>query len=117
MYPRTVYEMTKADHKALLDAMKSVPVMMIGGMSPRSQQENANDAWAALGKKMGFDYMTVQPASGKGELFFTAVPSENEVQRGERMAREAEEHKREEIKRLEAEVAEAQAKLAKILAE
>jgi hypothetical protein len=33
-------------------------------------QENANDAWVALGQEMGFDGMTVRPAGH--ELEFTA---------------------------------------------
>jgi len=65
------YEMTQEDLDALLNAMKPVPYMIIGGVAPRSQQENANAAWKALGEKMGFDYMTVRP-NGKGDRFFTA---------------------------------------------
>ena len=65
------YEMTQEDLDALLNAMKPVPYMIIGGVAPRSQQENANDAWKALGEKMGFDYMTVRP-NVKGYRFFTA---------------------------------------------
>lgn len=114
MYPRTEYEMTQEDLEAILKACQPVPYMVMGGMAPRSQQENANAAWAALGEKMGFDSMTVQP-SRKGDRFFTAVPSETEQHRTERLAREAEEKKRAEVKRLEAEIAEAQAKLTAIL--
>ena len=65
------YEMTQEDLDVLLNAMKPVPYMIVGGVVPRSQQENANDAWKALGEKMGFDYMTVRP-NGKGDRFFTA---------------------------------------------
>ena len=111
MYPKTNYEMTQADCDALLEAMKPVPYMVVGGVVPRSPQENANAAWAALGKKMGFNYMTVRPIAGKGMLHFSAVPSENETQRAERIQREEEEKKRADVVRLEAEVAEAQAKL------
>jgi hypothetical protein len=116
MYPRTNYEMTQEDLDTILDACKSVPMIMlhIGG-GPSSPQENANRAWGALGQKMGFDYMTVQPIEGKGNRFFTAVPSENDAQRIERIARETEEKQRAEVKRLEAVVAEAQAKLAELL--
>jgi hypothetical protein len=59
MYPRTEYEMTEADLADLLARMKPVVAMMIGGSMPSSQQQNANDAWEALGLKMGFD--TVKP--------------------------------------------------------
>ncbi len=78
MLPHTEYEMTEADMEALLDAGKSTPVMMIGGTTGSSPQENANRAWAALGDKMGFDSMTVRPTSGKGHRFFTAVPNETQ---------------------------------------
>lgn len=68
------YEMTQEDLDVLLNAMKPVPYMIIGGAAPRSQQENANNAWKALGEKMGFDYMTARP-NGKGDRFFTARSS------------------------------------------
>jgi predicted TIM-barrel fold metal-dependent hydrolase len=55
--------------------MKPVPYMIIGGYAPRSRQENANDAWEALGREMGFKHMTVRP-NGKGDRFFSAEPSE-----------------------------------------
>lgn len=112
MYPRTEYEMTQADCDGLLAAMSPVAAMMIGGYAPRSQQENANDAWAALGKKMGFDHMTVQPIAGKGMQHFSAVPSENETQRTERLAKEAEAKRQQEIAKLEAEISERVKRLA-----
>lgn len=94
MYPRTNYEMTQADCDELLAACKSTPVMfMSGGQSMGgSPQENANRAWQTLGEKMGFDYMTVAPIAGKGVKFFSAVPSENETQRDERIASNATAH-------------------------
>lgn len=112
MYPRTNYEMTEADFEALMNASKSMPVMMIGGYASASPQENANRAWAALGEKMGFDYMTVQPIQGKGSRFFTAVPSETDQQRSERLAHEKEEARKAEIARLTAGIADFQRKLA-----
>lgn len=74
---RTEYEMTEADLSELLAAMKPVPLMYLSGGMPigRSQQENANDAWEKLGKRMRFDHMTVEPSS-KGHRFFTAVATE-----------------------------------------
>ena len=69
-------EMTEAQLKALLDACKPVPYMVFGGVPPRSPQENANSAWAALGRTLGFKPMTVQPVAGKGQRFFTAEPAE-----------------------------------------
>ena len=83
-YPRIEYEMSQADCDRLLSAMKPVPYMIIGGVEPRSQQDNANAAWSELGNKMGFDYNTVQPVAGKGMLFFTAVPTETPEARAER---------------------------------
>ena len=115
MYPRTNYEMTQADCDQLLAAMRPVPMIMLHIVGGSSQQENANAAWRALGAKMGFEWDTVQPIDGKGTLFFSAVPSENETQRIEREAREREEKQRAEVTRLEAVVAEAQAKLAELL--
>lgn len=79
MYPRTEFEMTEQDLKELLEACKPTPVMFLTGGTPMydTPQENANRAWAALGKKMGFNSDTVEPA-GKGQRFFTAVPCQVE---------------------------------------
>jgi len=65
------YEMTEEDLNAILDACKPVPYMVFGGRAPRSPQENTNDAWKVLGKRMGFDHMTVKP-TGRGNRFFYA---------------------------------------------
>ena len=112
MYPRTNYEMTQADLDTLLSAMQPVPCMMIGSIPPRSQQENANAAWAALGAKMGFDSTTVQPIPGKGSRFFSAVPSETDLQRAERLTREAEEKRLRELADVDAQIEALQAKRA-----
>ena len=69
---RKQFEMSEADLEKLLDAMKPVPYMVIGGIPPRSQQENANAAWAELGRRMGFDPMSVRPVSGQSQRVFTA---------------------------------------------
>jgi hypothetical protein len=112
MYQRTEYEMTEDDLKAILAACKPVPVMMIGdSVAHRSPQENANRAWARLGEKMGFDHMTVRPVQGKGQRFFSAVPSETAEARAEREMREAEEQRQRDIARLKEEIAERQARL------
>ena len=116
MYPRTEYEMTEADRETLLAAMKVVPYMIIDGHAPRSQQDNANDAWAVLGLKMGFDAMTVRPISGKGDRWFSAVPSETESAKAERLAREAAAKWLAEIDQLTKEIAERQTRLAAIAA-
>ena len=115
MYPRTNYEMTTDDLSALLAAMKPVPYIVIGGRPPRSQQDNANEAWAALGEKMGFDSMTVQPIPGKGDRFFSAVPSETDIQRSERLTREAEEKRLRELGEIEAKLSALQARRNQLL--
>lgn len=111
MYPRTEYEMTETDLKALLEACKSSPLMMIGSYTAPSTQERANAAWATLGKKMGFDGDTVRPIQGKGNRFFTAIPSETETARSERLTREAEEKRQSEIVRLAGEISDRQNQL------
>lgn len=65
------YEMSEEDYKQLLEACKAVPYMVVGGIPPTSPQENANRAWQALGKKMGFIWDT---ATGTGGRTFTAEP-------------------------------------------
>lgn len=113
MYPRTNYEMTQAQLDAILDACKPTPVMFLSGGTPMggSPQENANAAWERLGKEMGFDHMTVQPVSSKGNRFFTAVPSETESQREERIARQIEENRLADIESAKGELARAQQRL------
>jgi hypothetical protein len=66
--------MAEADLQQILDACKPVLYMVIGGIEPRSPQENANAAWAELGTRMGFHAMSVRPIAGKGMRFFTAEP-------------------------------------------
>lgn len=111
MYPRTEYEMTEEDLATLLAAFKPVPMIMVGGEYPPSQQENANRAWAALGKKMGFDFMTVRPYEGKGQRSFTAVPSETEEAKAERVAAVERERDLAEISTLETEITAKQIRL------
>ena len=73
---RKEFELTDEELKELLDASKPVPYMIIGGVIPRSPQENANDAWQRLGAKRGFRFLTVKPIAGKGMKFFTAEVEE-----------------------------------------
>lgn len=68
---RKEFEMSQEQYDRLIDACKPVPYLIAGGTSPRSPQENANDAWAELGRELGFEYMTVE-GSRKGDRFFTA---------------------------------------------
>ena len=69
---RKEFTMSKLQLDTLLDACKPVPYMVVGGVMPRSPQENANAAWARLGSEMGFDAMSVRPVPGKGMESFTA---------------------------------------------
>ena len=114
-YPRREYEMSESDLQTLLAACRPVVVMMVGGTAPSSPQENANRAWAALGEKMGFDSMTVQPVAGKGNRFFTAVPSETPEARVERKAREAAERRATRAEELRVEIAECERELESIM--
>ena len=70
------YEMTQEHLDTLMDACKSTPAMFLSGGQPMAgtPQENANMAWASLGREMGFKHMTVRP-NGKGDRFFTADPA------------------------------------------
>lgn len=68
---RCEYEMSDEQYKALLEAFKPTPVILIGGIEPMSAQRRANIAWQKLGAEIGFRWETVQPC-GKGDKFFTA---------------------------------------------
>lgn len=73
---RKEFEMSEEQKAKIMDACKPVPYIIVNGTAPRSQQENANDAWEALGLELGFRHMTVQPVRGKGDRFFTAEVAE-----------------------------------------
>jgi len=113
MNPRVEYEMTQEDLSELMNACKPTPCMMIGGHTSTTPQENANLAWAKLGKKMGFDSMSVRP-SDRGKRFFTAVPSETESQRTFRLQKEDEEKREIRKTQLISEIAEKQVELNKL---
>ena len=70
---RKTFTMTKAQMDRLLESMKSRPLIMLQCGMPPSQQSRANDAWAILGREMGFDGMTVRP-TGNDPLVFSAEP-------------------------------------------
>jgi hypothetical protein len=114
MYPRTQYEMTQDDLGKLLAAMRSVPMIMLQCGTPPSQQENANAAWARLGIQMGFDPMTVQP-TGKGDKFFTAIPSETPLHKQEREQREKKLKREQELQSLTERITELQQQRDKLL--
>lgn len=73
---RKNFTMNAQQHAKLLEAMQPVPAMWIGG-PPRSVQQNANDAWCALGREMGFDGMSVRPIAGGSEYEFSAEETPN----------------------------------------
>ena len=82
---RKEFEMSGEQLDKILDAGKPTPVMAIGdpGGGPPipiggNPQENANRAWQALGREMGFAYMSVKPVEGKDEKFFTAEVVDND---------------------------------------
>jgi len=84
MSQRKAFEMSQEDLDKILDACNPVPYMVIGGYEPKSPQENANIAWEALGQKMGFDYLTVEPdTQGRGNRFFTAITIDKEEKHNE----------------------------------
>lgn len=74
MLERREFEMSPDDLKGLLEACRSVPLIALQCGMPSSPQENTNRAWRALGERMGFDGMTVEPST-KGQRFFTAIPA------------------------------------------
>ena len=111
IYAPVEYEMSNQDLEAILEACKPTPVMMIGNYSPPSPQENANNAWRKLGEQMGFDHLTVRPVHGKGQRFFTAIPSETPEARAERVAREKEERRKLDLQIAEHELRMAQEKV------
>lgn len=72
---RQRFEMTQAQLDSILAASEPVRYMVFGCLEPRSPQQNANDAWCALGREMGFDGMTVEPTN-EGDRIFTAEIAE-----------------------------------------
>jgi hypothetical protein len=80
---RKEFEMTEDDLNTLFEAMKPQPLMYLSGGIPMGvdPQTRANDAWIALGKRLGFDGMTVKP-TGKGDRFFTAEITEEKAMEG-----------------------------------
>lgn len=72
---RKEYEMTQDEMKKLLEACKPTPMIMLQCGNPPTQQETANGAWQELAKEKGFIWDTVEPVSGKSNLFFTAETS------------------------------------------
>jgi hypothetical protein len=82
MAERQHYTMTQADYDELIEkiaAARKVSGMFLSGGQPLGDvQATANDAWCALGKRMGFEGMSVEPAGSP--LTFTAIPIEAKPQ-------------------------------------
>ena len=69
---RKEFEMDDKQLKRILAACKPVPYLVIGGVEPRTPQENANAAWAEIGRELGFEPLTVKAIEGKEMKFITA---------------------------------------------
>jgi predicted TIM-barrel fold metal-dependent hydrolase len=67
---RKEFTMTDEQYNKIIEACKPTMCIMIGGYTPPTPQENANRAWEALGKELGFNHWTVRP--GKEKKSFTA---------------------------------------------
>ena len=72
---RKRFELPEAQFVELLEASKSTPAMYLPVGIPMfdSQRENAMRVRDRLGKEMGFEPFSVEPASGEPQRVFTAV--------------------------------------------
>lgn len=68
------FEMTDEQFERLKQASRPVAMIALQCGSPRSPQENANDAWRALGEEMGFRWDTARPYPSDDPKVFTAEP-------------------------------------------
>lgn len=71
---RADFMLSEEELAELLDASKPTPVMYLSGgasMYP-SPQENVNRVWIKLGKRLGFEPITVRRIEGKDQHWFTA---------------------------------------------
>ena len=69
---RKNFQLTVGELKELMEACRPVPYIIIGGIAPRSPQENANNAWKRLSARHGFIWDSVRPIPGKGQDCFSA---------------------------------------------
>jgi molybdopterin biosynthesis enzyme len=78
MSERQNYTMTPDDFEKLIStieaARKTSGMWLSGGQPMSSVQEAANGAWCELGRRMGFNGMTVRP--GESRFQFSAVPED-----------------------------------------
>jgi len=68
------YEMSFKQLNELKARAQPIPIGCIGGQTFTSRQTRTNEAWEILGKKLGFNYLTVELIE-KGERFFLAEPT------------------------------------------
>lgn len=66
------FKLLQEDIDYILSKCKSSPMIALNVSNPKSAQEKANDAWCEIGKKYGFDGMSVEPVAGKSNLFIIA---------------------------------------------
>ncbi len=74
MAERKEFEMTVAQHNALLDACRPQMYLVANGTEP-DVQGTIMRAWDRLGAEMGFIGKTARAIPNKSELFFTAEPN------------------------------------------
>lgn len=75
---RQEYEMSDEELQAIKDISNDrTPVIFVGTWLGLDKQERANNFWVQLGRKYGFDGMSVEPIKGKGSKFYTAIPKNN----------------------------------------
>lgn len=67
---RSTFQLSDEQYQRIVKASQSVPYILgSGGIEPRSPQENANDAWRAIGDELGFVWDTAQPIGGSDRQF------------------------------------------------
>jgi hypothetical protein len=74
---RQNYTMKQADYDGLIERIsasrKTSGMFLSGGVPMSDPQQTANDAWCELGRRMGFDGMSVE--AGASKLQFSAIPA------------------------------------------
>lgn len=78
MTTRKQFTMEQADLDEIITAIREAanrPLIAIHTGMPESVKSVANKMWIALGVKMGFDGMTVEPTHPSTPRVFTAEPT------------------------------------------
>lgn len=78
---RKTFEMTEEQFQTLLEAGKSVPLIALQCGTPRSAQENANEAWKKLADEMGFVWDSARPVNNNPRLFSADVAAPAQPER------------------------------------